>query len=190
MLTVSAIILAAGEGKRFGQPKWQATYQGETFLSIILERLSKLKLKEIICVVCKDSIPGEANVHYVINEHPEHGMISSIYAGVQNAADTDGFLIFPVDHPFVSINTLEFLFEAFKQHPSQLVRPNFNGQNGHPIMIPSAVAKTIPDGKLDGGLKQFLLQEAVKFYNVLVDDDGILSNINTKKHLNSLSLDN
>ncbi len=180
---VSAIILAAGEGKRFGQPKWQATYQGKTFLSIILEKLLKLDLHEIICVVREDSIPEEKKARLVTNPNPEYGMISSVYCGVQYAEPVDGFLIFPVDHPFVAINTLDRLIEAFSRHSDQFIRPNYHGQNGHPVIMPAHVSKKIPKSDFEGGLKQFLLQEAIKFYNLLVDDEGIVRNINFRDDL-------
>lgn len=181
---VSAMILAAGEGKRFGQPKWQATYKGQTFLSIIVEKLLKCELNEIIYVVRKDSMPEEKNAKLVINDHPEEGMISSIYCGVQNTMPVDGFLIFPVDHPFVKLETLQRLIASFQQHPDQLIRPVFDEQNGHPLIVPLIIAKKIPNHDIEGGLKQFLLQEAINFYNVLVDDGGVLKNINFKDDMN------
>lgn len=178
-----AIILAAGKGERIGQPKWQLTYQGKTFLDIIVAKLHAAALFDCACVVRSESIPENSLCQNIINPDPDNGMISSIFYGVQNAALAAGYLIFPVDHPHIQATTLLALREAFATHPEMVIQPCFQGEVGHPIIIPQSIATLIPQLDYAGGLKQLLIDNQVVTKYVPVDDHGVLTNINLPSDL-------
>lgn len=183
MKKISAIILAAGLGSRVGQPKWQLVYEGQSFFSIIVNKLLQLQLHEIVCVARKASVPSESAVMIATNHHPEYGMISSIYYGVEALQEADGYFIFPVDHPFVALETLQLLEKRYRQEKEVVLCPRYNDQRGHPIIVPKRVARMIPLQPVERGLKSVIRESPVDIVDVRVSDCGILKNINTLQEL-------
>jgi molybdenum cofactor cytidylyltransferase len=180
---ISAIILAAGKGSRIGQPKWQLPYQSGTFLSSIIAKLQQAHIEQIVCVVSADSVPKIDNVAITINPYPARGMISSIFYGIQAIAKCDGYLIMPVDHPFIESATIEKLYATFLPNKNAVIRPKYQEQIGHPIIIPSKIAQLIPLDAYQGGLNQLLKDNNTKVCDIIVADKGVSKNINTKEDL-------
>jgi len=75
---IAVIILAAGQGKRIGMPKWKLKIDDINFLSIICNKLKEVGFKNIYCTYRENSLPDYPNIKYIINKTPEYGMISSI----------------------------------------------------------------------------------------------------------------
>ena len=176
---IGAIILAAGAGRRIGQPKWQLRYQGKTFLDIIVANLCESGINDIVCVVRSDSVPPKSNIIISINPHPENGMFSSIFRGVQAIPRASGYMIFPIDHPLVTVETLKLLQENFLFDKNIAVSPIYADCPGHPIIISSHIAHKITNSDFAGGLKSFLVQEKAKMKFLEVNDKGSVTNINT-----------
>lgn len=177
---LTAIILAAGKGKRIGQTKWSLVSNGKTFLTTVIEKIIAVGIREVICVVRADSIPVDFRIDFVINPMPELGMFSSIYCGVQKNSSSLGYLIYPIDHPFVAVATLNNLCQSFIDNFSKVVCPVFEQKLGHPIIIPNHLAKKITFSDYEGGLRKFLLDQQSELYKVKVNDKNILRNINNK----------
>ena len=177
--SIACLILAAGEGRRFGMPKWKAEYGGKTFLEIIIEKVTKVGITDIVCVIRKDSVPNIKGIGYAVNPNPEQGMFSSLFYGITFFQKKSGYLIIPVDHPFFDYKTLIELCTAFHlQKNSKVVRPTFDNRAGHPIIIPDSLAGNIPEDDYDGGLKRFIEDTNIPVQNINVGDPGILKNIN------------
>ncbi|CAL7962155.1 molybdenum cofactor cytidylyltransferase [Gammaproteobacteria bacterium] len=178
-----AIILAAGEGKRIGQTKWNLLLNGKTFLDIIVEKLIAVSIKDIVCVVREDSFPQDARINFTVNNKPECGMFSSIYCGVQKNLQALGYMIFPVDHPLVATKTLDKLYTTFVANLHKVICPSFQQKLGHPIIIPNHFAKKITFSDYPGGLRKFLLDQRSIICKTEVNDENILRNINTRSDI-------
>ena len=181
---IACIILAAGKGRRFGMPKWQAKYSGKTFLEIIIEKVTNAGITDIACVIRNDSIPDVQNIKYAVNPDPERGMFSSLLYGINIFPKKQGYIIIPVDHPFFKKKTLQELYKVFETMENDtVVRPIYKKRAGHPIIIPGLFARNIPEGDYAGGLKKFIDDSNILVHNIVVDDQGVLRNINTVKDL-------
>lgn len=178
---VVAIILAAGEGKRIGLPKWQLPFEEKTFLERICLRLEDVPVAGWRCVVSGQSIPPFLErSQRVINPHPEEGMLSSIFWGIKaHAKKTAGYLIIPVDHPFVMKHTYEKLLDVFQSFPDQVIRPRYQGRLGHPIILPKLSLTLLSSEHFNKGLKKYLIDNKADFVDIDIDDPGVLKNINT-----------
>ena len=183
MHKITAIILAAGKGKRIGKPKWQLPFENSTFLSTIIDRLSSAQINCIICVVSTLSKGNDTRIKYAINPKPEKGMMTSIYTAIHTLQPHKGYLIIPVDHPYVNTETYQKLADAFLKNPERVIRPIYKGKAGHPIIMPDSIAPQIPNADFPGGLKYFLIRAKAQCFDVEVDDPGILRNINTPEDL-------
>jgi len=176
---VAAIILAAGEGKRIGSPKWKLKFGDQTFLELIIEKLNAAGIKDIICVCRESSVPKLESIKYIINEKPQYGMISSIYYGVKALLNFDSYLIIPVDFSLFSVKTILALIKS--NDGKSVIKPLFKGQGGHPILIPNKLASLVPNYSYEGGLKRLISDSFMKVLDVQVDDENVILNINTEE---------
>jgi len=187
-MNLSALILAAGKGSRFGKPKLMIEFKGKSFLSIIADNLLKAGIENIFCVVSSNTInPAKENVpviKYIVNPEPENGMISSVRLGLKKIGDCDGIMIFPVDHPFVKVDTLKIIIDAFNKNSRCLVKPLFNNTSGHPVIIPQELSKQIINSDIERTLDVIIRESLIEKYTVNTNDSGVIRNINTREDLN------
>ena len=187
MEDITAIILAAGKGSRIGTPKLMLEINGESFLSVIINKISSAGIKRIICVINKEvykwSKDNFQQYEIIINPEIEKGMLSSVYYGMKEIKETKGVMVFPVDHPFVEVETINELFISFNNNSDSIIKPRFESKSGHPVIIPFEILKTISEKDFDNGLNDYLIKSNCKETYVNVADKGILKNINTKEDL-------
>jgi CTP:molybdopterin cytidylyltransferase MocA len=183
---IACIILAAGEGRRYGMPKWQAEFRGRTFLEIITEKVINAGISDIACIIRKDSVPDTRGIRYAVNPDPERGMFSSLFYGVKLFPDKSGYLIIPVDHPLFRYQTIIELCNRFAVYKNDsVIKPFCKDRAGHPIIIPGFLAGSIVKGDYEGGLKKFIEDANVPVCNVNIDDNGVLRNINRRTDISS-----
>jgi CTP:molybdopterin cytidylyltransferase MocA len=163
---ICAIILASGKGTRFGIPKSEAMVDGLLFSQMISRSLLETGIRNI--VLAKDLETSS--------------MLESLRRSI---ADIKGvfshYLIWPVDHPFVHGSTLDILVESAVQNPDCIIKPEYLGRRGHPIIIPRNLDIQNPVYET---LREILRHSGVGSVIVAVDDPGIMQNVNTLEDLN------
>ena len=184
---VSAIIPASGFGNRFGGSKIRAQYDGKLFLDNILEVLIKSGINEYKIIInsddfefCKNCI-NEKDI--VINKNPNLEMIYSIYLGIMSSVESAGYLIFPIDHPFVNSSTVDKLLLTFSSNRNSVVKPSFERKSGHPLIIPKILVNEINLKYQKYSLNEIIKESNLKTLFVDVDDENILRNINNQNDL-------
>ena len=160
-LKICAIILASGKGIRFGRPKAEALLEtGESFLQRAENLLQDCGLAGIRSVVGRDT--------------PD--MLSSLRVGISECPEMDSYLVFPVDFPYVSKETIHSLIQAAWEYPGIVIKPTYRGDKGHPIVIPGSIDLS-PEGA-SGGLAELIYRQGLTVLDLPVDDPGILINVN------------
>ena len=189
--TITAIILAAGSGRRIGNiPKWKLKYNDKYLLEIIYDKLIISGICNISCVVnCHFNLKFQLNnIHYIVNHVPKLGMISSIYKAIEHNSNNKYYMIFPVDHPFVSQKTITKLREyTINKNNIEILKPIYNNITGHPIIISNNIAKKIPK-IYENGLRAFISENKINILTLKVDDENILTNINTNNEIKKYKL--
>lgn len=164
---ILALIPASGKGKRFGQPKHKALLNGKTFTDCIINTLKEAEINNI----------------YLAKDFNTKDMLSTLRCALKqlNLHRFSGFLIFPIDHPFVQPSTINTLCSTFLQFPEMVIRPSCNGKTGHPVLIPSSLDLFIDDN--EEGLASIIRTQAKGIIDLPVEDKGILLNINRPENL-------
>jgi molybdenum cofactor cytidylyltransferase len=186
---IAAIILAAGKSQRMGRPKALLAFQGTTFIHRILETIKTSPLAPVIVVLgshreeIERAIPLET---CAFNPDYEQGMITSLQTGIRSLpADSDGALLFLVDHPVTSPQTIGALLSAFK--PRHIVLPTFNGRRGHPVLFSRTVLDEILELPPSSGANRVVWKDPSRVVEVPVDDGGILIDVDTPDQYGKLS---
>lgn len=180
---VSAIIPASGLGKRFGISKIRAKFNDKLFPEIILEIINSVGLSDYRFIVNNDDYDFACKYleskKIIINKNLHLGMIHSIELGLRELSSFAGYLIFPVDHPFIKPDTITKLIHFFWEDNNVVIKPSFNKKSGHPIIIPKSMVKLITNNKNNHNLKQIIIESNIEINYLDVDDENILLNVNT-----------
>ncbi|HNM84879.1 MAG: nucleotidyltransferase family protein [Mycobacterium sp.] len=125
------IVLAAGAGTRFGQPKVLVA----EWLSRAVGALSDGGCRDVIVVLGAAVVDVPAPARAVVAEDWADGMAASLRAGVRAAghADGDPAVLHVVDTPDVGADVVARVLAA--AGASGLARAVFDGRPGHPVVI-------------------------------------------------------
>lgn len=181
-MSISVIICAAGNGTRIGQSKVLLDFNGELFINSIIKKMnvdpSKIivVVKEEDCEVLLSKCPYP--VHWIFNNNEESSMIDSIRLGLTKS-EADIYCIHPVDYPFIKSETYQELFRFAFIHPDHIIKPRYQNQNGHPVIIPEHLRKIIINKNLSHyHLKDYIDDNKNLVQLLSVQDSGVLRNIN------------
>jgi molybdenum cofactor cytidylyltransferase len=196
---IAAILLAAGESRRMGQPKmllpWgEATVLGQVVSIFSAGLSSKLDRRidpdnEILIVTGGARKLVEAEVARLAEQYPLRivynpnyalgGMVSSIQAGLMALGPgTLAALIGLGDQPQVRENTIRQICTAFKQTESPIIIPSFQNHRGHPWLATKALWPELMALPSSTTPRQFLDAHAgqIKYISA---DDSILQDLDT-----------
>lgn len=147
-MTTVGLLLAAGAGRRMGGPKAlvRPDPAGPTMLETTLDRLFHAGLERVVTVVgaaADESAPlaESAGAEVVVARDWDEGMGASLRAGLEHLAasapdDVDAALVTLVDLPDVGTRVHRRVLGAARGVGSgALVRAEFDGRPGHPVLI-------------------------------------------------------
>jgi len=111
------------------------------------------------------------------NRDPEGDMAGSVRAGLALLPpDCTGVLIHLVDHPLVTIATVQALCDAHLTTPQHIIIPTCNGRQGHPTLFPRAIlAELTPTATL----RDIIKKDQTRVLRVPVPDTGIFLDMDT-----------
>lgn len=182
---VGLVIIGAGAGTRFGEPKATATLRdGRTFLDAIVETARSAALDPIVAVL-PPGVTAPAGVRVVVNATPASEQIVSARLGLAQLTNSpvSSALLWPVDHPFVNRESVLAILRASKDPGAHIIVPVHNARRGHPAWFHRETWRelmTVPDG----GARAVMRADPARVREVLVPDRGVLRDIDTLGDLN------
>lgn len=189
---ITAIILAAGESKRMGQPKMLLPWGEGTVLSNIITVFRKAGLEDIIIITggAKDKVEDSISHHKVrtiYNRNFAKGeMLSSIQCGIRALThQTQTVLIGLGDQPQVQERSVRMVCDAYLSTRSSIVVPSFQMRRGHPWLIARSLWDELLKMESPSSPRDLLnlYHEIIHYVNV--DDPGILADLDTPKDYQS-----
>jgi molybdenum cofactor cytidylyltransferase len=183
---ITAIILAAGESKRMGQPKMLLPWGEGTVLTHVISVFQDSGLTDILVVTggARDEVGrlvSKQNVKIVHNsEFTSGGMLSSIQCGLRALMrQTQGALIGLGDQPQVREGSVRMVCEAFKETKSNIVVPSYQMKRGHPWLVARPLWEELLKIKSPRSPRDFLNKHRHEIHYVNVDDPNILADLDT-----------
>ena len=132
---VAGLVLAAGEGRRFGGPKALAQLAGVRLVDLAVGVLRSADLPVyVVAGATPLDVPGATVVH---NDEWRTGMGSSLRAGLAALPDqTEAALVIPVDQPGLTGAAVRRVLEAAgPKRREALVVATYDGRPGHPVLL-------------------------------------------------------
>lgn len=150
-LRAHALILAAGQSRRFGGSKLQALYQGRPLLSYVLDVVQVARTRGLLdgghIVLAADDERGLELAHAggldaIINHAPNLGLSHSLKLGLatlETSPPAEAALVFLGDQPLVRLDVVEALVSV---GGDRIVRPRYESHPdtpGHPVLLPRSI---------------------------------------------------
>jgi molybdenum cofactor cytidylyltransferase len=185
---VSAVLLAAGAGRRFGDGgKLLAPYGGGRLMDAALHLALAAPVDEVVLVT--GARGPEVAAHALAQSGPQRlrvvaaadwgdGLSASLRAGVRAVGDADAALVLLADMPRVPSAVLGPLVDAVRAGAAAAA-PVFRGQRGHPVVFRAALFPQLLALAGDQGAGRLLAGMGADLAVVDAPDDGVLYDVDT-----------
>jgi CTP:molybdopterin cytidylyltransferase MocA len=187
---VSAIVLAAGGGSRFGGGKLLAKLGGRPIIETVLHNLREAPVDEIIVVVGADAqrlrgVCEAYGVRIVANEEWERGQSTSVLAGLR-ACGGEAAVVLLGDQPFIGAEAVERLVSAFSEGAKVAVA-TYGGKRRNPVLFSREVWPLL-EAELAGdeGARSVLRRHPELVVEVPCEEVGDPADVDTKEDLRRL----
>jgi len=189
---VSAILLAAGAGSRFGGGKLLAKLGGRPLIEHALEALSGAPVDEVVVVVgadaegLRDACESDG---VVVVENPDwaRGQSTSVRAGLR-ACDPDSraAVVLLADQPLVGAGAVERLVAAFEEG-ARVAVATYGGRPRNPVLFSREVwPLLVAELEGDEGARPFLRRHPELVVRVPCDGVGDPADVDTAEDLRRL----
>ena len=156
---VTAVVLAAGTGSRFGGGKLLAPVEGRPILQHVLDRLAAAGVDDVIVVLGEEAEAIEGAIHWRNerrrrNPDPSLGLSSSLQVGLAAVGDdVDAAMIVLGDQPLLPARAVRALLDAVAEDARPVVVPVYGHDAGrNPVLLGRAAFSLADEAMGDRGL--------------------------------------
>ncbi len=196
---VAAIVPAAGESRRMGQPKLLLEFEGRPLIARVVASLIEGGARPVIVVSPPvDSQEGPAVIQaassagavVVTPETRPAEMRDSVEAAVAElkrvGEPPHAILLVPADSPRLESLLVARILEAWRKTTDRIVIPTADGRRGHPIVIPWHLVEAIQDLPADVGINALIADHADEVLEIEVATDAVVTDLDTPEDLQRL----
>lgn len=195
-MKIAALLLAAGQGSRFGGNKLQAPLRGRPMIGLVAATIDSAiragTLSHCVAVVAAGDdglrqLVVDCGFEAVENDDSASGISSSIRRGLSALAKDTGIgatLIVLGDQPMLRLEVVIALADRWHQ-TGRSVRPRYADtpeEPGHPVLLDRSLWKLAEKLEGDSGFRELLPVGSVE----IVDVDGRNPDIDTVEDLSSI----
>jgi CTP:molybdopterin cytidylyltransferase MocA len=185
---VGGLVLAAGEGRRFGGSKLVAELDGRPLLEHVLAAMSATSLERVVCVLGADAheVLRRVDLHGaepVLCEGWAEGQAASLRSGVEALADAEAIVIVLGDQPLLSPAAVERVLDA-RGGAALAVRATHDGVPSHPTVVERPLFDALLELRGDRGARDLLAE--VETREVPCEGLGSAADIDTVADLAAL----
>ena len=183
---VGGVVLAAGRGSRYESGnKLLATINGKVVVRQVAETACKSSLSDAVAVLGHEKLAVAAaldglSVSFRHNDEYAAGQSTSVRHGVEfvRSAGWDAALFLLGDMPFVRVETIEQLLEAYRTGTATVVIPKHEGTRGNPVLFDECHFDALASVSGDRGGRD-IIETAEKTAFIEVPDPGVHWDIDT-----------
>lgn len=183
---ISAIILAAGESKRMGQPKMLLPWGETTVLGQVISVLRSAGVEDIVTITGGfreqvETVAMQSGSQVAFNDgYASNEMLSSIQCGLRSLqAKAEAALICLGDQPQVQERSVRRVRDTFERSRSRLVVPSYQMRRGHPWLVARLLWEELLKMKSPQSPRDFLNSHAKEIEYVDIDSPSILQDLDT-----------
>ena len=178
-----AMILAAGESRRMGQPKLLLPFGDKTIIETVVEKVISSKVDNTLVVLGSEREEVEEKiknfpVKLAFNPDYPSGMLSSVLCGFKTLPEeTQAVVVVLGDQPSVSKEVVDKIVDAYQKTGKGIVLPVYKKERGHPVIIDMKYKDEVENLSPDIGLRGTVYSHPEDILEVEVDAPEILQDI-------------
>lgn len=183
---ISAIILAAGQSRRMGQPKMLLPWGELTVIEQVITTFLNAGIEHIVVVTggAREQVDKAIEAYPIHNVHnrdyAKGEMLSSLQLGLKELPDVmQAALIGLGDQPQVQESTVKLVCAAYRKRRPGLVVPSFQMRRGHPWLVAKQLWQEILALSPRESPRDFLNRHAAEIHYVDVETPSILTDLDT-----------
>ena len=186
-MNISAILLAAGSGSRFGGDKLLHPLADGVAIGVHAARNLLAAVPDVVAVVRPGDfllfdLLEQEGCHVVVCTHAAHGMGTSLAHGVATRRNADGWLIALADMPSIKSATIAAVMRELEAG-MQLVAPVYKSERGHPVGFGKRFGAQLAALSGDAGARDILTARSNELTQIDCDDPGVLHDIDRRNDL-------
>jgi CTP:molybdopterin cytidylyltransferase MocA len=154
----AGLVLAAGEGRRFGGPKQLARVSGRPLVEHALAAVRDLDRVVVVLGARAEEIragAGLAGAEVVVCPDWAEGMGASLRHGLAAVGDADEVVIVLADQPFITPAVVARVRAA----PGDAARATYDGALGHPVVLRRPLMERAGELRVDAGFRGVAMTE-------------------------------
>ena len=181
----AAIVLAAGESQRFGQPKQLLPVGDKTMIQHIVDIALDSPVEQVIVVLgCRAAkiqrSIADRPVQIVVNEKWKSGLSSSVQAGLSAVKPQISAALFVLaDQPGVTTEVIAKIIKRYRETRAPIVVPTHRGRRGNPVLFDRSLFAELMEVKGDRGGRQLIAEHRDELEEVEVETEAIFTDIDT-----------
>ncbi len=184
---ISAIILAAGEGKRFGCLKQLYKLDGRPMLEVVIEKVIPYFYETLLVLGYEaEKISREGfipkDVKVLINKNYKQGMSTSLSLAISHLSPyTSHFAVFLSDMPYIKETTILYLLNSVIDEEKRIIAPSYKGKRGFPVIFSKDFEKELRHITGDRGARDVISENKAFLSLIDVDDPGIIKDVDKRE---------
>jgi molybdenum cofactor cytidylyltransferase len=191
IMSIVAILLAAGRAERFGGAKLHVPLADGPDAGLSIGVAACRRLAGAADVVIAVVRPGDdalvaalehEGARVVVAHRADEGMGASLAAGVAAASDASGYVVALADMPWIESATISRVFQALANGAS-VVAPAYRGVRGHPVGFASTHRAALLKLRGDEGARAILTAHRDALLLIDVEDPGVVRDVDTPADL-------
>ena len=175
--SIVAVVLAAGEARRFGSAKQAAVVDGRSLVQHAVDAAAGGGADEVIVVlgaraeVVASALTLPPSARMVVNPDFAAGQSTSLRAGVRAAGDAVAVVVLLADQPGVTAGDVRAVLDGHRATGAPLVRASYRGTPGHPVLLGRELFPEVIDATGDVGARDVLARHVEQVVEVAIDRD-------------------
>jgi CTP:molybdopterin cytidylyltransferase MocA len=159
----AGLVLAAGEGRRFGGTKQLAPLRGRPLLEHALEAVAALSPRVVVLGHAAEEIRAAVDLHGarpVVCDAWREGQAASLRCGLAALGGADAVLVILGDQPGITAAAVAAVAAAGGDDDA--VRATYGGVPGHPVMLRRPLLARASELRGDSGFRDLLALTRVR----------------------------
>jgi molybdenum cofactor cytidylyltransferase len=162
-VTTGGLILAAGEGRRFGGTKQLAELRGRPLLEYALQAMRDVSPRVVVLGHAADKIRRGVNMHgasVVVCEEWDQGQAASLRTGLAALPRADAVVVVLGDQPGITPEAIAAIVAAAGDEDA--VRATYDRTPGHPVLLRRSLLDRADELRGDTGFRDLLESATVR----------------------------
>ncbi|NNG11765.1 MAG: nucleotidyltransferase family protein [Halobacteria archaeon] len=186
----TGILLAAGQGTRFGANKLLHPLEDGTPMAVASARHLKAALPHSLAVVAdaESELAGhlaQEGLQIIENPRAAEGMGTSIACGVAASPEAKGWVIALADMPRIPVVVIRAV-AAGLDAGADIIAPDYQGQRGHPVGFTARHGPALMQLDGDAGARGIITANSGSLELIETRDAGVIFDIDNPASLRNL----